>query len=250
MEMEWLAYLLLFFTGFVDAIAGGGGLISLPTFLAVGVPAHMALGTNKFSVFAGTGISAAYFAKKGHVQWSTALIAFTGALISSALGARIALLVDERVLSWLLIAAVPVVAVVLFTKKEFGAETKTMSIARARTYSFAIGLAIGAYDGFFGPGTGTFLIMAFTLVMGMNLMDACGNTKVVNFASNVAAVVLFIVKGEVDYRLGVPCALCAIIGNWIGSRLAIRNGARIVRPMMVFVILLLLGKVVVDLVRG
>jgi uncharacterized membrane protein YfcA len=114
----------------------------------------------------------------------------------------------------------------------------------------AVGVGIGGYDGFFGPGTGTFLIIAFTVFLGFDMLTACGNTKMVNFASNVAAAAAFIHSGHVDFSLAIPCALCALAGNFVGTRLAIRNGAKIVRPMMLFVIALLLAKIAFDLVRG
>lgn len=246
----WIIYPLLFLTGFVDSIAGGGGLISLTSFLAVGLPPHMALGTNKFSAFLGTGLSAAYFARKGHVQWDAALYSFLGALAGSAAGAKLALLVDEKTLSWVLLIVIPVVAAFLIWKRDLGSVEKRLSPARYVASALLVGFVIGGYDGFIGPGTGTFLIMAFTLVMGFNLLTACGNTKMVNFASNIAAVAMFMHSGAINYRLGIPCALCAILGNFVGTRLAIKNGVKIVRPMMIFVILLLLAKVAWDLAHS
>ena len=246
----WVLYPLLFLAGFIDSIAGGGGLISLTGFLAVGVPPHLALGTNKFSAFIGTGLSASYFARKGHVEWRAAAYALCGALIGSAAGAKIALHVDEKTLAWVLLTLIPVVAVFLILKRDLGSVEHSPVGWRYGAYAFLVGLGIGGYDGFFGPGTGTFLIMAFTLVMGFNLLTACGNTKVVNFASNIAAVVTFMASGSIDYRLGIPCTLCSVLGNYVGTKLAIKNGVRIVRPMMLVVIVLLLVKVGVDLARG
>lgn len=245
----WIIYPLMFFTGFVDSIAGGGGLISLPSLLAVGVPAHLALGTNKFSAFLGTGLSAAYFARKGHVQWAAAAYSFVGALVGSATGARLALLVDERMLSWFMIIVIPLAALLIIFKKDMGSEERTLSPLRTAVLGLFAGFVIGCYDGFIGPGTGTMLILAFTAIMGMGLLTACGNAKIVNFASNFAAVLTFMHSGDVDYSLGIPCAACAILGNFVGARLAIRNGSKIVRPMMLFVVALLLIKVAWDLTR-
>ncbi len=246
----WALYPLLFLAGFVDSIAGGGGLISLTSYLAVGVPPHLALGTNKFSSFMGTGLSAAYFVRKGHVEWRSAVCAFIGALIGSAGGAGLALRVDGGTLSVVLLVLIPLVGVVLIFRRDFEGVGNLPVGWRYGGYAFLAGLGIGVYDGFFGPGTGTFLIMAFTFVVGLDLLTACGNTKVVNFSSNIAAVATFIASGMVDYRLGVPCAVCNILGNVVGTRLAIRNGVRIVRPMMLVVVTLLLVKVGADLWRG
>lgn len=245
----WAIYPLLFLAGFVDSIAGGGGLISLSSYLAVGVPPHLALGTNKFSAFLGTGLSAAYFAKRGHVEWRSAACAFAGALIGAAAGAKIALFVNEETLAAVLLVLISAVAVFLIFKRDLGSVENPPAGWRYAVYAFLVGLGIGAYDGFFGPGTGIFLIMAFTVVMGNVLLTACGNTKVVNFASNIAAVGTFMASGAIDYRLGIPCALCSILGNFVGTRLAIKNGVRIVRPMMLVMVTLLLVKLVVDFFR-
>lgn len=246
----WVLYPLLFLAGFIDSIAGGGGLISLSAYLALGVPPHTALGTNKFSAFLGTGLSAAYFARKGHVKWDAAIYSFLGAVAGSIIGARLVLLVDEKTLAWILLSFIPVVAVFLIMKRDLGAVEKHLGPVRYIVFAVLCGLVIGAYDGFFGPGTGTFLIMAFTLVMGFTLLTACGNTKVVNFASNIAAVGAFMFAGTIDYQLGIPCALCCILGNLVGTRLAIRNGVAIIRPMMIVVIILLLTKTGWDLIHG
>lgn len=245
----WAIFPLIFLSGFVDAIAGGGGIISVTAYLAVGLPAHLALGTNKFSAVLGTGISMARFAKGGYVRWDAALAAFLGALAGSALGANLALHIDERILTYILIAALPAVALPVLFNRGFGVREKTLSQTRTLVYSLLVGFCIGGYDGFFGPGTGTFLIMAFTAVLGLNVLTACGNAKVVNFASNLAAVATFVLNGQVDYRLGVPCALCAILGQYLGAGLALKKGLRIVRPMILVMIVLLLVKVGWDLLH-
>jgi hypothetical protein len=108
-------------------------------------------------------------------------------------------------------------------------------------------LAIGGYDGFFGPGAGTFMILAFTQILGLSLLKACGNAKLVNFSSNLAAVVTFVVNGNVRYDLGIPCALCGILGSYVGAGLAMKKGARIVRPLMLVMIGGLLVKIIADL---
>lgn len=246
---EWIIYPLMFFTGFVDSIAGGGGLISIPSLLAVGVPAHTALGTNKFTVFMGTGLSAAYFIKKGHVKWKSVVTPIVGALAGSATGAQLVLTIDERNLKWFMVIFIPVVGAFILTRSNIGEVERDLPPLRMAVTGFVIGFLIGTYDGFIGPGTGTFFIIAFTSILGLGLLNACGNTKVVNFASNIAAVSTFIYTGAVDYRLGIPCAGCAMLGYYIGSRLAIKKGIKVIRPMMLFVVALLLLKICTDLVR-
>lgn len=245
---EWIIYPLMFFTGFVDSIAGGGGLISIPSLLAIGVPPHTVLGTNKFTVFLGTGLSAAYFVRKGHVRWKAVVTPIIGAVIGSATGAHLALMVDDRNLKWFMLLFIPVVGAFILTRKHIGETEKILPPLTAALLGLCLGFCIGAYDGFIGPGAGTFYIIAFTSVIGLNLLDACGTTKVVNFTSNLAAVFTFIHTGDVDYRLGIPCAACAMLGYFLGSRLAVKKGIRIIRPMMLFVVALLLVKIAVDLV--
>lgn len=245
----WILYPLLFFAGFVDSIAGGGGLISLSAYLAAGMPPHIAVATNKFSAFAGTGLAAGYFVRKGHVDWTAAFSAFAGALGGSFLGARLVLMIDGKILSWFLLVAIPLVAVVVLWKKDLGAGANSAPARRVVVPALAIGFGVGAYDGFFGPGTGTLLILAFTLLLRQPLLVACGNAKIVNFASNIAAVAVFVHSGGIDYRLGIPCALCSVAGNVVGARLTVRNGVKIVRPMLLFVVALLLAKVLFDLIQ-
>jgi len=243
----WLLYPLIFLSGFVDAIAGGGGIISLTSYLAVGLPAHLALGTNKFSAFLGTGISMGRFARKGHIRWDAAAVSFLGALGGSSLGATLSLYVSERVLVYIMLLVLPVIAALFLRGKGF--TVREASLPRLQTLALAllIGFALGGYDGFFGPGTGTFLIMAFTAILGFDVLTACGNAKAVNFASNIAAAITFILNGQVLYSLGIPCALCAIAGQYLGAGLAMKKGVGIVRPMVIVVIMLLLTKIVYDL---
>lgn len=246
----WILYPLMFFTGFVDSIAGGGGLISISSLLAVGVPPHVALGTNKFAAFWGTGLSAAYFAKSGHVRWDAAITSFLGAVAGSTTGAKLALMVNERTLSWCMFIIIPLVAIFLIFKPDMGSKEKDLSLGKTLVYSGIVGFIVGVYDDFIGPGTGTFLIMAFTFVLGFNILTSCGNAKIVNFASNCSAAITFMASGEVDYSIGAPCAFFVIAGNFVGTRLTIRNGVKIVRPMMILVIALLLAKVLWDLIRS
>lgn len=245
--MLWIACPLFFFAGFVDSIAGGGGLISLTALLALGVPPHTALGTNKFAACIGTGTATIQFIHKRRIKWDAAITAFVGAAIGSAIGAELALHIDERLLSRIVLVVIPVVGIFLIFKRDFGATEKRLPQKILLPGSFLTGLVIGLYDGFVGPGTGTFLILAFTLFLGLNLATACGSAKLVNFSSNAAGMAAFVLAGAVDYRLAVPCALFNMAGNFLGARMALKQGAKIVRPMMIFVIVLLLAKVVWDL---
>lgn len=240
---------LSFIAGFIDSIAGGGGLISLPAYLSAGFPAHLAIGTNKLSSTAGTFAALLRFIKSGKIDWPAALSAVCGALPGSFLGARLTVIVSEIYLKYLLIIILPIIAFFVIKNKGFGKLENTVGHSKLAIMliSFLIGLALGVYDGFFGPGTGSFLILAFTGLIGYNLATASGNTKVVNLASNAGALVSFILMGKVVYAVGIPAAVTGILGNWLGSGLAIKNGAKIIRPVFITVIALLFVKIIYDM---
>lgn len=234
---------MLFLAGFVDSVAGGGGLISLPAYLFVGIPIHLASGTNKVINALGTSVAASRYIRSGKVELRSAIWAAAGALVGAVLGARLAIWCSEAVLRTCVLVALPVVAVVMATRRDLGAVARPRRPKRQEAVlSVCIGLLIGTYDGLIGPGTGTFLIMAFTMVLGMDLLTASGCAKVGNLASNVASAVVWIFSGNVLWPLVVPAATCCILGNWFGAKYAIRGGSGKVRNMIFLVLGLLFAK--------
>ena len=249
LEMILIVCPLVFFASFVDAIAGGGGLIALPAYLLTGMPAHMAYGSNKFSGCLGTCSSAARFLKSGHLHLKIAFFSAAFALLGSACGARLALVLTDQALRISMLILLPITAcIVLFNKNGLNDESTFASLSRSRAFLLAgaIGFFIGMYDGFFGPGTGTFMILAYSLFMGFDFKTACGNTKIVNLASNLAALAVFIAAGQVLFAVAIPAAFCSICGNWIGSGLAIKKGARFIKPVLIGVLVLLFVKIIYD----
>lgn len=235
---------LVFLAAFVDAVAGGGGLISIPAYLLAGVPTHLALGTNKVVNGIGTACASWKYFRGGKVRLAVAIPAAIGALIGAALGAELALHLPAELLQRLLLMLLPVVAVFLALRRDFGrGEEKDLSRRRTVLYSLAIGFGIGAYDGLFGPGTGTFMIMAFTLTLGLDLLTASGCAKLGNLASNVASAAVYIASGSVYWRLAAVAACCSILGAVLGARFAIRGGAKRVRWMIFAVLGLLFVKI-------
>ena len=239
---------LLFLAGFADSIAGGGSTISVPSALLAGIPIHTAYGTNKLAMSLGTLTSVIQYGRKGKICWFTALFAAAGALAGSPLGALLAMHLSEKYLSYCLMVLLPAAALFLSLNKGFGQTPKHRDLSRLQqaVYALLIGLGVGAYDGFFGPGAGTFYIILFCTVLGTDLVQASGNAKVVNLASNTGALVTYILGGKVWFAAGLPMAVCAIAGNFLGSRLAIKNGARFIRPIMAVMILLILVKLILD----
>jgi len=242
----------VFLAGLVDSIAGGGGLLSVPAYMAAGLPPHFVLGNNKFSSSFGTLFATLRYHQHGLVDVRVALLSAFFALAGSFLGTSAVLLLRPDFLRYVLVVLVPLVAVFTFANQSLGKENRSHRQPRKRKYLLAslASLLIGFYDGFFGPGTGTFLILFFTLALQYDFVTANANTKVVNLASNIAAVVTFIAHGKVFYALGIPAAAAGIAGNLLGAKLVIKRGGSIVRPVFIFTLLLLFAKIVYDLFTG
>jgi len=240
---------LVFLGTLVDAVAGGGGLITLPAYLLAGLPPHLASGTNKCGSAFGALLAMSRFVKRGQVHLPSAAAAGIGSLAGAWAGARLNMVVPERVLYYLMLIIVPFMAVFILLRRDLGEEDRSDEVGKRKllALSGAVGLAVGCYDGFFGPGTGTFLMLAFTGLCKFDLLTASGNTKVANSASNVASLVTFAAAGNVMWRVGLPAALCGIAGSYVGSGLALKNGAKLIRPMFVVVLALLIGRLVWNL---
>ena len=235
---------MLFLAGFVDAIGGGGGLISLPAYLLAGLPVHQAVATNKLSSSGGTCLSAARFLCKGLINLKLALPSVAAAFAGSSLGARLSLAVSEDVMKYILFLVLPAAAFVVLNPRLFG-DRGGEAEADRRTMVICIlsALVIGAYDGFYGPGTGTFLIIAFTVFAKMSVPAANAQAKVINLTSNITSLAVFLLNGQVVILLGLAGAACNMAGNWLGSGLALTKGAKIVRPVILAVLVLLLVKI-------
>ncbi|MDD6023945.1 MAG: TSUP family transporter [Oscillospiraceae bacterium] len=236
---------LVFLAGFVDSIAGGGGLISLPAYMLAGVPTHTAIATNKLSSAVGTVVSTGRFLKNGYVPVKLSLCAAVMALIGSAIGAHISMLMPEKVLQGMLLAVLPVVAFYVLRNKDMGENEKTGTRTKGQLLVIAMGaaLVIGLYDGIYGPGTGTFLLLILTGLGRMDLRSASGTTKVINLSSNVAALVTFILGGQVYWKLGLAASLFSIAGHYTGSGMVTKNGRKIVRPVVLTVLVILFVKI-------
>ena len=237
----------VFLASFVDGVAGGGGIISVPTYFLAGLPAHLALGTNKLSSCIGTSVSAARFIKGGYVDWKLGVPSILLALYGAHLGTRLQLALDERYLKWLLLAVLPVVAVVVLRQKRLPEERGEIAPGKQAAIVLAAALIVGAYDGFYGPGTGTFLILIFCQLGRMDLRTASGNVKLVNLASNIGALATSLLNGKVVLVLGLIGAVASVAGHYIGSGLAIKDGSKIVRPIILLVLILLAVKVISEL---
>ena len=237
------------FAGVVDSAAGGGGLISLPAYLFAGLPAHYTYGTNKFSAACGTTFAAARFLKDGALDLKVGLLAAAGSFAGSAAGSHLAVLLSDGTLRLMMLCILPVAAVIILTRwksPDHDPGVQPLTPARA-VLAAAIGVGIGCYDGLFGPGTDTFAIIAFSTLMGFDMRRASGNAKLLNLASNYASLATYLASGLVVFHIAIPCAISGIAGNLIGSRLALKGGAKVIRPMMLVVLVLLLGQLTTEM---
>lgn len=249
MDTELCLFLLVagFTAAFIDSVVGGGGLISLPALLFTGLPPGLALGTNKLASTACSLTSTLAFLRSGKIDRKLVLYLFPFSFIASALGSYTVQQIPPGFLKPLVVVMLILVAVYTVRKKDWGAEStypgKTRKVA---VLSALAASALGFYDGFFGPGTGSFLIFAF-LMIGFDFVQAAGNAKVLNFASNIASVLTFMLSGMINYQYGLLMGLGMIAGAVLGSRVAIRKGTTYVRPLFIGVTGLLIGKQLWDI---
>lgn len=230
---------LVFLGGFVDAVAGGGGLISLPAYLIAGVPVHMAIGTNKLSSAMGTTLTTVRFAQNGFIPWKLSAICVLFAFLGSSRGASLALRIDDHIFTILMLILLPLTAFYVLKSRSLE-RTADGKERRGRTLFFGIVSAflIGMYDGFYGPGTGTFLLLALTGLAHMELRKANGVTKVINLTTNLSALAVFLWEGKVLFLLGMTAGCFGLLGNYLGSRFFIAGGVKFVKPIILLVLAL------------
>jgi uncharacterized protein len=242
-----LLALAAFAAGLVDAIAGGGGLVTVPALLAAGLPPHVALATNKGQASFGAISSFTSFWMKKGIDRNRAPLGFVCGMLGALAGARVLLLVRPEPLK-------PVVLVLLLVAAGLVAYPRKPKTGVARSWAMyglaPVAFALGFYDGFFGPGTGSMLIVAFVLLFGDTLTRASGNAKVVNLASNLASLALFTWRGTVEWKIAIPMAAANALGAFVGARLAVKRGDNFVRFVVLVVVALLVIKMAYDLVRA
>lgn len=238
----------LFLAGFVDSIAGGGGLISMPVYLLAGLPPHTAVATNKLSSTCGTALTTVRFVKNELINLKLAVPSVIAAVAGSSLGARISMSIDEKILRNLIICVLPVAAFFVLNKKMFSREDgKTAGVTRRTvTVSMIAAFLIGIYDGLYGPGTGSFLIIAFTVFAHLSVETANAQAKAINLTTNLTALTLFLLSGKVLIPLGLAGAACNMAGNYIGSGLVMKKGGKVVRPLLLIVLAILFIKLIME----
>ena len=245
-----LCCLAFFFAGIVDSITGGGGLITIPVMLATGIPVHYITGTNQCSAWIGSGVASYKFVRSGNIHLRSVFITLPFAIIGSYIGARLNLIVPDRYLKVFMLVTIPIIAAFIFSNKQLGEEDhsdeqSTMAIV---LWSVFIGLVLGGYQGFYGPGSGLFFMLAYAACLKLDLVKATGNTRFVIAIASIASVFAYASSGNVIWNLAIILNVFYIIGSYLGAVLVIRNGARIIRPIMICVVGLLIIKIVFDMV--
>jgi len=236
---------MLFLAGLVDAIGGGGGLISLPAYLLAGLPMHNAIATNKLSSTCGTSLTTVRFIRQGLVNWIIAVPTALLAILGSSLGANLSMKMDEGLMQNILFIILPVVAFVVMNPKLFRDRERSGIVLNRRLWVTAIisAFLIGIYDGFYGPGTGTFLIIAFTVFARMDMRSANAQAKIINLTTNITSLTIFLMNGQAIIWLGLAAAVCNMAGNYVGAGLALKQGSKVTRPVIVLVLALLFLKI-------
>jgi uncharacterized membrane protein YfcA len=238
-----------FLASFTDAVVGGGGLIQLPALLVFvpHAPLPTIFGTHKAAATTGTMAAVARYARGLRIEWRVTVPAAIASFTCSLLGAHAVSAIDPTVLRPLILALLIIVAVITWRARDFGTvHLPRLAAGPALATAVLIGAALGFYDGFFGPGTGTFLIFAFVGLFGFDFLAATSAAKVVNLGSNFSAALYFVLTDQVIYDLAVPMALASILGGIAGSRLALARGVRLVRAFFLVLVAVLIVKVALD----
>ncbi|WP_242920925.1 sulfite exporter TauE/SafE family protein [Pontibacter liquoris] len=239
--MQEIIYLCLFafLAGFIDSVVGGGGLIQLPALFVFlpGVPVASIFGTGKLASIAGTTSAMVRYVRSVKINYLAILPAAGAAFVFSFLGARAVAHIDANLLKPLIFVLLVLVAVYTFIRKDFGSlHAPRLTPAKETLYGIGLGMAIGFYDGFFGPGTGSFLIFIFIGLYGFNFLAASAAAKVVNVATNLSALLYFGYKGFIIYEVAIPMAISSVIGSQLGTRTALKRGTGFVRVLFLVVV--------------
>ncbi|WGV61129.1 TSUP family transporter [Brevibacillus brevis] len=253
MEMDLSTIVLLavfgFVAAFIDSTVGGGGLISLPALLGLGMPPYLALGTNKLAGTISSATSSYTFIKNGKFDKKLMLILFPVSLIGAYFGAKTVLFVPQEFLKVLVVIMMALIFVYTLFNKRFGQDSNYKGLTK---FTLGIGIPftflIGFYDGFFGPGTGSFFVFLMVLLFGYDFVIAAGNGRTLNLASNISALFVFTMEGKVVFMTGLIMGIAMLLGANLGAKMAIKTGVRYVRPLFLVVSITLIVKMVYELI--
>ena len=239
---------LTFLGGFVDAVAGGGGLISLPAYMIAGLPVHNAIATNKLSSGMGTTVATYRLASLGYIPWRKAALCIVMAIIGSSTGAKLALMVDADLFKKLMLVIIPATAIYVMRNKNMDEPKEPLGDRQTVIRASLVALLIGVYDGFYGPGTGTFLILLLSGFAHISLKESNGIAKSINLTTNLSSLAVYLMNGKVIILLGLAGGLFGIVGNYIGVTFFKNKGAKAVRPLMIVVMVIFFIKILTEII--
>jgi len=239
---------LTFLGGFVDAVAGGGGLISLPAYMIAGLPVHNAIATNKLSSGMGTTVATYRLASLGYIPWRKAALCIVMAIIGSSTGAKLALMVDADLFKKLMLVIIPATAIYVMRNKNMDEPKEPLADRKTVIRASLVALLIGVYDGFYGPGTGTFLILLLSGFAHISLKESNGIAKSINLTTNLSSLAVYLMNGKVIILLGLAGGLFGIAGNYIGVTFFKNKGAKAVRPLMIVVLVIFFIKILTEII--
>lgn len=245
-----IVFITYFIGGIVDAVCGGGGLITLPVLFAIGVPAHIAVGTNQTSILPGVVTSVVKFHKSGRIDIKNTIYAVPFGLVGGFAGAKLNLLVSEWYLQVILLILIPFLVIFSILKPGVGAEDRSKENSKKKTVllSAVIGFAVGTYHAFYGPASGTFYMLAFSAFLKYDLVTANGNSRFVTMFVSIISSLTYALSGCVQWFYVLLAVPAYALGNYVGASLAISKGAKFVRPMYYGILVLLFIKLIKDLI--
>lgn len=229
-----------FSAGFVDAIVGGGGLIQTPAALVLlpDLPVSTVIGSIKIPSFSGTFFAARQYLKKVQLNWKLTFVMCMTAFVAAFAGSELLTLVSNKYMKPVIFIVLILVAIYTYTKKDFGQQVhKKHSDKKVIRLSILISLVIGFYDGFIGPGAGSFLVLAFIAILGFDFLQASANAKIVNLSTNLGSIVLFLLKGSILWTVAIPMAISNAVGGMIGASLAIKKGNQFIRIFFLIIVI-------------
>jgi uncharacterized membrane protein YfcA len=248
-----LLYLALFLTGlvagFIDAVAGGGGLIAVPVLLWTGVPPQVALGTNKLQSSCGTALAAWHYGRAGLLRWRPLVFGLIVTFAAAMLGAEAVSRLDAHFLRHLIPPLLVGIAIWLWLKPYFGTQPGGARM-NATAFALLFGSVLGFYDGFFGPGTGSFWAVACVALLGLELPAATGYTKAMNLASNLGALLVFLAASQVRYDFAAAMIIGQLVGARLGSGMVIARGTKFIRPIFLTMVVALAARLLWQNLRG
>ncbi|KEY60098.1 sulfite exporter TauE/SafE family protein [Serratia sp. DD3] len=244
-EILGILFFVALFAGFIDSIAGGGGLLTVPALLAAGVPPAQALATNKLQSVGGSFSASLYFVRRRVVDLNTQKLTIFLTLIGSVIGAILVQHLRSDLLRQMLPLLVISIGIYFLLTPRLGENDRQRRVG-ALAFGLIAGAGIGFYDGFFGPGAGSFYALAYVTLCGFNLAKATAHAKVLNFTSNLGSLVMFIMGGNVVWTIGLVMLVGQVLGARLGARMVLTKGQKLIRPMIVVVSLLMSGKLLYD----